>query len=211
MRHHPPRVKLHDEFGREQQTRGDFDGAPLSIPKKPSSLPNPQYNPPNYKAEEDDVVFMPMHVNSSVNLKNDGEEGGQQDEQAGVPRSQSMTSLTSATSASTSGGADQFGSSFNAIRALQARTRSFLLGSVGATSLLGPDELEKCLPDRTVRLFVGTWNMNGKCPPRYLADFLLPQHMEYVPDILVINAQECFPERNEWEIRLQDTLGERVQ
>ncbi len=88
-----------------------------------------------------------------------------------------------------------------------ARTRSYLCGSVGHVSLLGAEELEKYFPDKKVRMFIGTWNMNGQTPPHYLADFLLPLHIEYVPDILVIATQESLPERTEWEVRLQETLG----
>ncbi|XP_040572096.1 inositol polyphosphate 5-phosphatase E [Lepeophtheirus salmonis] len=93
------------------------------------------------------------------------------------------------------------------VLASQARMRSFLLGSVSRTSLLGVEELQRFFPDRHLRIFVGTWNMNGASPPRHLADFLLPENIEYVPDILVIGTQETFAERTEWEIRLQDTLG----
>ena len=39
------------------------------------------------------------------------------------------------------------------------------------------------------------------------SDFLLPQDVEYVPDLLVISSQEAYNDRTEWEIRLQDTLG----
>ena len=89
----------------------------------------------------------------------------------------------------------------------QARSRSYLLGSCGPTSLLGAEELERYFPDRSIRVFVGTWNMNGQTPPRHLSDFLLPERIDFVPDVLVIGSQESFPERTEWEIRLQDTLG----
>ena len=41
----------------------------------------------------------------------------------------------------------------------------------------------------------------------YFSDFLLPQDVEYVPDLLVISSQEAYNDRTEWEIRLQDTLG----
>lgn len=88
-----------------------------------------------------------------------------------------------------------------------ARTRSYLCGSVGPTSLLGGEELEKYFPDRNVRVFVGSWNMNGQVPPPYLADFLLPLNIEYVPDVLVIGTQESLPDKNDWDVRLQETLG----
>ena len=39
---------------------------------------------------------------------------------------------------------------------VQARKRSYLVGSVGPTSLLGTQELERQLPNRTIRIFVGT-------------------------------------------------------
>jgi len=89
----------------------------------------------------------------------------------------------------------------------EARKRSYLVGSVGPTSLLGTQELERQLPNRTIRIFVGTWNMNGQVPPRHLAEFLLPADLQHVPDLLVIGTQETFPEKTEWEVRLQDTLG----
>ena len=65
--------------------------------------------------------------------------------------------------------------------ASEARVRSFLVGAVGATSMLGTQELDRCLRDRTVRVFVGTWNMNGNTPPRQLADFLIPQACRISP------------------------------
>ena len=61
-----------------------------------------------------------------------------------------------------------------------ARTRSYLCGSVGPTSMLGAEELEKYFPDRNVRVFVGSWNMNGQMPPPFLADFLLPLNIGQV-------------------------------
>jgi hypothetical protein len=118
-----------------------------------------------------------------------------------VSKSRSMTSLASGAAAG-----DPLN---NSISASQARARSFLVGAIGIGpfSLLGTQELDRCLRDRTLRVFVGSWNMNGNTPPRYLADFLLPQNLDYVPDVLVVCTQECFPERTEWEVRLQDTLG----
>ncbi|PSN30511.1 hypothetical protein C0J52_17662 [Blattella germanica] len=44
----------------------------------------------------------------------------------------------------------------------KARERNFLHGRIAATSLLGLVELERTLPQRELRIFVGTWNMNGQ-------------------------------------------------
>ena len=41
--------------------------------------------------------------------------------------------------------------------------RSYLHGSVGPfQTLLGHSELKRTLPDGRLRVFIGTWNMNGK-------------------------------------------------
>jgi len=75
--------------------------------------------------------------------------------------------------------------------------------------MLGQEELEKYFPDQKLRVFVGSWNMNGQTPPgkifpfslysnnlitiilaaAFLADFLLPHDIEYVPDLLVVGTQ----------------------
>ena len=34
------------------------------------------------------------------------------------------------------------------------------------------------------------------------------QDLDYVPDVLVVNTQESFPERTEWEVRLQESILE---
>ena len=54
---------------------------------------------------------------------------------------------------------------------VQARKRSYLVGSVGPTSLLGTQELERQLPNRTIRIFVGTWNMNGQVNTVHAIDY----------------------------------------
>ncbi|XP_055911574.1 inositol polyphosphate 5-phosphatase E [Eupeodes corollae] len=89
----------------------------------------------------------------------------------------------------------------------KARDRSYLDGRLGSSTLLGPSELERVLPHKEVTIFVGTWNMNGQSPPKQMNDFVLPATMENVPDIVAVGTQETCPERVEWEVTLQETLG----
>lgn len=93
------------------------------------------------------------------------------------------------------------------IPANKARERNYLHGRIAANSLLGTLELERVLPARTIQIFVGTWNMNGQAPPSELNDLLLPEELEHVPDIMVFGTQESFPERFEWEVGIQETIG----
>ncbi|KAK1136856.1 hypothetical protein K0M31_001390 [Melipona bicolor] len=95
----------------------------------------------------------------------------------------------------------------NLIPTQKARERNFLHGRIAANSLLGPVELEKVLPNRELKIFIGTWNMNGQNPPKQLNDFMLPSDIETVPDLLAIGTQESCSERSEWEAALQETLG----
>ena len=100
-----------------------------------------------------------------------------------VLKSSSLTNMTC--------GSDLDSNDFlsHSMQVSEARKRSYLVGSVGPTSLLGTQELDRQLPDRTLRIFVGTWNMNGQVPPRHLSEFLLPDNIKYVPDLLVIGTQ----------------------
>ncbi|XP_066603440.1 inositol polyphosphate 5-phosphatase E isoform X2 [Prorops nasuta] len=95
----------------------------------------------------------------------------------------------------------------NLIPTQKARERNFLHGRIAANSLLGSLELEKVLPNRELKIFIGTWNMNGQTPPKELNDFMLPSDVEMIPDMLAIGTQESCSERNEWEAALQETLG----
>ncbi|XP_011058473.1 PREDICTED: 72 kDa inositol polyphosphate 5-phosphatase isoform X1 [Acromyrmex echinatior] len=95
----------------------------------------------------------------------------------------------------------------NLIPTQKARERNFLHGRIAANSLLGPVELEKVLPNRELKIFIGTWNMNGQTPPKELNDFMLPSDIETVPDLLAIGTQESCSERHEWEAALQETVG----
>uniref|UniRef100_A0A1B0CRQ2 phosphoinositide 5-phosphatase n=2 Tax=Lutzomyia longipalpis TaxID=7200 RepID=A0A1B0CRQ2_LUTLO len=95
----------------------------------------------------------------------------------------------------------------NLIPTEKARERNYLQGKLAFNSLLGGQELEKVLPSREVKIFVGTWNMNGQSPPGQMNDFVLPVGMNHVPDIVSIGTQESWPEKFEWEVSLQETLG----
>ncbi|XP_072520613.1 phosphatidylinositol polyphosphate 5-phosphatase type IV [Salminus brasiliensis] len=100
-------------------------------------------------------------------------------------------------------------SALNPIRPKDVRNRSFLEGSVlGSGALLGPEELDRYFPDRHVGIYIATWNMQGeKGLPNNLDDLLLPTDTEFAQDFYIIGVQEGCPDRREWEIRLQETLG----
>ncbi|XP_050346282.1 inositol polyphosphate 5-phosphatase E [Nymphalis io] len=89
----------------------------------------------------------------------------------------------------------------------EAKQRNYLYGRLASHSLLGAAELEHVFPDREVKIFVGTWNMNGQAPPKELADFIFPNEVKHVPDIFAIGTQESYSERTEWEITIQEVLG----
>ncbi|KAK4287797.1 hypothetical protein Pmani_039144 [Petrolisthes manimaculis] len=91
------------------------------------------------------------------------------------------------------------------ISPLDAKRKSYLFG--GLNSLLGATELDRYFPNRTVSLFIATWNMNGKEPPVNLEAFLLPDDLDQMPDLFVVGTQESGGSRSEWEIRLQATIG----
>ncbi|XP_075973430.1 inositol-3-phosphate synthase isoform X2 [Anticarsia gemmatalis] len=90
---------------------------------------------------------------------------------------------------------------------LDRKRRNYLYGRLASHSLLGAAELEHVFPDREVKIFVGTWNMNGQGPPKELADFIFPNQVKHVPDIFAIGTQESYSERTEWEITIQEVLG----
>ncbi|XP_058014901.1 phosphatidylinositol polyphosphate 5-phosphatase type IV isoform X1 [Ahaetulla prasina] len=95
------------------------------------------------------------------------------------------------------------------IRVTDVRNRSYLEGSLLASgALLGAEELNRYFPDRNIGIFVATWNMQGqKELPEVLDDLLFPSEPDYAQDMYVIGIQEGCPDRREWEIRLQATLG----
>lgn len=88
-----------------------------------------------------------------------------------------------------------------------ARERNNLAARLSINSLMGPSELDRVLPAREIRVFVGTWNMNGQHPPNGMDDFVLPAAVEHVPDVIAIGTQESCSERCEWEVVIQETIG----
>ncbi|XP_040180048.1 phosphatidylinositol polyphosphate 5-phosphatase type IV [Rana temporaria] len=95
------------------------------------------------------------------------------------------------------------------IRSKDVRNRSYLEGSLLASgALLGAEELDRYFPDRQMGIFIATWNMQGRKElPESLDDFLLPPDDDFAQDIYIIGIQEGSPDRREWEVRLQETLG----
>ncbi|XP_067868162.1 phosphatidylinositol polyphosphate 5-phosphatase type IV isoform X2 [Heterodontus francisci] len=94
------------------------------------------------------------------------------------------------------------------VRSEDLRNRSYLEGSLLASgALLGASELDRYFPNRRVRVFIATWNMQGQKLPAQLDDLLLPCDSHYIQDLYVIGTQEGIPDRREWEIRLQEILG----
>ncbi|KAG4066227.1 hypothetical protein HA402_000451 [Bradysia odoriphaga] len=89
----------------------------------------------------------------------------------------------------------------------RARERNYLAGCLAINSLFGPAELDRVLPTREVKIFVGTWNMNEHNPPKLMNDFVLPSGIDHIPDLVAIGTQESCSERFEWEVSLQETLG----
>ncbi|KAH8242326.1 hypothetical protein KR032_000547 [Drosophila birchii] len=174
-------------------------------------FPPGQELPPLHAAEEPGDIkraTTPQHMSSpNIATQPDGIEPMQ--DQAGV-RFMSHENMTLQRQGSGSNLARQTlmaAHALNLIPAEKARERSFLDGRLGSTSLLGPSELSRVLPQKEVTIFVGTWNMNGHSPPKQLNDFVLPPNVEHVPDIVVMGTQESSPDRFEWEVTIQETLG----
>ncbi|XP_075707322.1 phosphatidylinositol polyphosphate 5-phosphatase type IV-like [Rhinoderma darwinii] len=72
------------------------------------------------------------------------------------------------------------------LRSKNIRKRNF-----GSSAVIGARELDRYFPDRRLRLYVATWNMEGKDYPQNLEDLLLPS--DNTKDIYVIGVQEGCP------------------
>lgn len=102
------------------------------------------------------------------------------------------------------------GSVLPLITTKEARSRSYLEGSIGSgsPSMSGMDELDRYFPARKVNVLVGTWNMNEQKEIDYpLDDFVLPESCDYVQDIYAFGTQENDMNKKEWEIKIQETIG----
>ncbi|XP_075707298.1 phosphatidylinositol polyphosphate 5-phosphatase type IV-like [Rhinoderma darwinii] len=80
------------------------------------------------------------------------------------------------------------------LRSKNIRKRNF-----GSSAVIGARELDRYFPDRRLRLYVATWNMEGKDYPQNVEDLLLPS--DDTKDIYVIGVQEGFGAVNK---RIQD-------
>ena len=77
---------------------------------------------------------------------------------------------------------------------------------------MGKNELDRNLPNGKVTLLVATWNMNGKTGPCNFGDLLLPDNVNFMPDLYAIGIQESPGQGNGQELRdleidLQATIG----
>jgi type IV inositol 5-phosphatase, putative len=77
---------------------------------------------------------------------------------------------------------------------------------------LGKDELYRNLPNGIFTLLIATWNMNGRSGPCNYGDLLLPEKINFMPDLYAIGIQEAPGQGNGQEVRqlevcLQATIG----
>ena len=94
------------------------------------------------------------------------------------------------------------------------RTRSFLVGSLGSQlSLGGKPELDYFFPERSVKVFIGTWNMAApKTLPDEIENFFLPDYASSnyaapAPHIFVFGIQESMSDKRKLQLKIQETIG----
>ncbi|GAU92637.1 hypothetical protein RvY_04690 [Ramazzottius varieornatus] len=81
--------------------------------------------------------------------------------------------------------------------------------SLNVDHLFGLDQLNKHLPHHRLRIFVGTWNVNGQSTFGSLRDFIIPLNTEAseLCDLYAVGVQEGVPEFRSWDVTLQKTIG----
>ncbi|XP_074595624.1 inositol-3-phosphate synthase [Brevipalpus obovatus] len=129
------------------------------------------------------------------------------------PSSASSSAVSSLPSLGSGSGSSMVSEYHGKLPVISARARNFLVGSIGhQESALGDDELSRIFPNGLVNVMVITWNMSGKKGPDEINDILLPDNIEFVPDIYAIGTQESpgnsgSNEMRELIITLQSTIG----
>ncbi|XP_017315294.1 phosphatidylinositol polyphosphate 5-phosphatase type IV [Ictalurus punctatus] len=79
-----------------------------------------------------------------------------------------------------------------------------------STNILTAEELDQVCPGRQIGISIVTWNMAGqKELPDNLNDLFPPTTADFSQDMYVIGVQEGCPNREEWQRKLQETLGQR--
>ncbi|XP_055337782.1 uncharacterized protein LOC129587865 [Paramacrobiotus metropolitanus] len=87
--------------------------------------------------------------------------------------------------------------------------KSLVKQSLNVDHLFSLEELNKHLPHHHLRVFIGTWNVNGQETFGDLKDFLFPKKPAAAEmcDLYAIGVQEGIPEFRTWEVGLQKTIG----
>eukprot|EP00794_Sanderia_malayensis_P015643 gene15643-17222_t len=171
----------------------------------PVNLPRLEGNQPSFSSPElKDTAFrmkyrpLPSIPMDRGNLQQDKDEDGIYEPVATTNFSQSLDS-PSKSKISFKSVADRVVSLMPRLTTREARSRE---------SDQHMADILRYLPDKKLRIFVGTWNMKGmRVLPDNLDDYLLPSESIFIQDIYVIGCQEGTPFRKEWEICLQETLG----
>ncbi|XP_053474005.1 phosphatidylinositol polyphosphate 5-phosphatase type IV isoform X2 [Ictalurus furcatus] len=79
-----------------------------------------------------------------------------------------------------------------------------------SSNILTAEELDRVCPGRQIGISIVTWNMAGqKELPDNLNDLFPPTTADFSQDMYVIGVQEGCPNREEWQCKLQETLGQR--
>ncbi|XP_003744461.2 inositol polyphosphate 5-phosphatase E [Galendromus occidentalis] len=87
----------------------------------------------------------------------------------------------------------------------RASSRGSSAPTIGSSPLINETELLRVFPDRKLRIFIASWNMNSSMGPKNLSELLMTSSGEKV-DMYLIGTQEGANDKREWEVRLQQAL-----